>query len=123
MQPSQRYPIVQCMTFCSVVKINFGIATLLRLFETIDVALDVDIWIVFAFGLMTLLMAFKPRTSENVVLKHLVRVLGSVTEPLLPPFRFLFPADSKVDASPVVLLLACLAMRYVIALYVIRKLA
>jgi YggT family protein len=92
----------------------------MRLFlETIDIALGIYIWPVFAVALMVWLKGFNVVSLDSNAVAVIDRVLARVTGPALGPIRYFFPPPNGVDFSPLILIIEIMAIRYLILLYIL----
>jgi YggT family protein len=60
------------------------------------------------------LIAFNVINTYNPFVRALWQALTAVTEPLLRPIRRMLPDLGGVDISPMILLLLCLGVNYVV---------
>lgn len=92
------------------------------LFHAIDFALAIYIWLLLAGAVLSWLIWFN-RIDERRPFAGAVRSgLAWITEPVLRPIRALLPELGGVDLSPVVAIVTMVAVRYVIALFILPKL-
>ena len=89
------------------------------LFEVIDIALTLYIWIVIAMAIFSWLVAFNVVNTRNHVVAMIGDFLYRITEPALRPIRNVLPNLGGIDISPVILFLIIVFIRYVIALYIL----
>ena len=89
------------------------------LFEVIDIALTLYIWIVIAMAIFSWLVAFNVVNTRNPVVGMVGDFLYRITEPVLRPIRNFMPNLGGIDISPVILFLIIVFIRYVIALYIL----
>jgi len=89
------------------------------LFEVIDIALTLYIWIVIAMAIFSWLVAFNVVNTRN----HAVAIIGDflyrITDPALRPLRNLLPNLGGIDISPVILFLIIIFIQKVIEIYII----
>jgi YggT family protein len=89
------------------------------LFEVIDIALTLYIWIVIAMAIFSWLVAFNVVNTRN----HAVAIIGDflyrITDPALRPIRNLMPNLGGIDISPVILFLIIIFIQKVIEIYII----
>ena len=78
---------------------------MLALFRTIDLALDIYIWILIASVIFSWLFAFNVINSRNQFVAMIGDFLHRATEPALRPIRRFLPDLGGIDISPIVLLL------------------
>ena len=89
------------------------------LFEVIDIALSLYIWIVIAMAIFSWLIAFNVVNTRNQAVAMIGDFLYRITEPALRPIRNVLPNLGGIDISPVVLFLIIIFIRYVITLYIL----
>lgn len=75
------------------------------LFQTIDMALVIYVWILIASAIFSWLYAFNVINSSNQFVNSVGMFLYNVTEPVLRPIRRFMPNLGGIDISPIVLLL------------------
>jgi YggT family protein len=89
------------------------------LFEVIDIALTLYMWIVVAMAIFSWLVAFNVVNTRN----HAVAVIGDflyrITDPALRPIRSVMPNLGGIDISPVILFLIIIFIQRVIELYIL----
>jgi YggT family protein len=89
------------------------------LFEVIDIALTLYIWIVIAMAIFSWLVAFNVVNTRN----HAVAIIGDflyrITDPALRPIRNLMPNLGGIDISPVILFLIIIFIQKVIEIYIL----
>lgn len=71
-------------------------------------------WIVIASAVFSWLIAFNVVNPYNQLVRSFWQGLLAVTEPLLRPIRRWLPDLGGIDLSPVILLIACWAIRLVL---------
>ena len=79
--------------------------TMIALFQTIDLALNLYTWVLIASAIFSWLYAFNVINSSNQFVNSVGMFLYNVTEPVLRPIRRVLPNLGGIDISPVVLLL------------------
>jgi YggT family protein len=89
------------------------------LFEVIDIALNIYIWIVIAMAIFSWLVAFNVVNTRNPVVAMVGDFLYRITEPVLRPIRNVIPNLGGIDISPVILFLIIIFIQRVIELYII----
>ena len=89
------------------------------LFEVIDIALSLYIWIVIAMAIFSWLIAFNVVNTRNQAVAMIGDFLYRITDPALRPIRSILPNLGGIDISPVILFLIIIFIRYVIALYIL----
>lgn len=71
-------------------------------------------YVVIAAVVMSWLIGFNVINSHNPFVRSLWQAITAMTEPLLKPIRRLMPDLGGLDLSPVILLLACLFVRWIV---------
>ena len=89
------------------------------LFEVIDIALSMYMWIVIIMAIFSWLVAFNVVNTHNHVVAMIGDFLYRITDPALRPIRNVMPNLGGIDISPVILFLIIIFIRYVIALYIL----
>jgi YggT family protein len=89
------------------------------LFEVIDVALTIYIWIVIAMAIFSWLIAFNVVNTRNYAVAMIADFLYRITDPALRPIRSVMPNLGGIDISPVILFLIIIFIQRVIELYII----
>jgi YggT family protein len=89
------------------------------LFEVIDIALSIYIWIVIAMAIFSWLVAFNVVNTHNHVVALIGDFLYRITDPALRPIRNVMPNLGGIDISPVILFLIIIFIQRVIELYII----
>jgi YggT family protein len=89
------------------------------LFLVIDLALQIYLYLVFAYVILSWLIAFNVVNTRNQFVSMVWEFLWRITEPVLGPIRRMMPHLGGIDISPIVLFLIIVFIRYVIALYII----
>ena len=85
--------------------------TMLALFQTIDLALNLYTWVLIISAIFSWLYAFNVINSSNQFVNSVGMFLYNVTEPALRPIRRLLPNLGGIDISPVILLLIIFFVR------------
>lgn len=80
------------------------IGELVRLYE----------FVIFASVIMSWLIAFNVINFNHPFVRSLAKAFSAVTEPLLKPIRRLMPDTGGIDFSPLILILACWFIRFVV---------
>jgi YggT family protein len=81
----------------------------------VDFALEVVIWIVIAYAVLSWLVAFNVVNMRNRFVYQATRVLDSLARPLLAPFKRLLPAMGGMDFSPLILMVLVIGVqRYLV---------
>jgi YggT family protein len=70
--------------------------------------------VVIAYVIMGWLMNFNIINAYNPTVRAIYRALSAFVEPLLRPIRNILPDTGPVDVSPIILLLGCLFVDWVI---------
>jgi uncharacterized protein YggT (Ycf19 family) len=86
-----------------------------------DFVLAIYAWLAFAAMLLAWLKGFNIVSERTHGVAFIGKYLGMVMEPVLRPIRAAVPIPG-VDGSPYLLLLIIMAVRYLMALYLIPKL-
>jgi YggT family protein len=89
------------------------------LFEVIDIALSMYMWIVIAMAIFSWLVAFNVVNTRNPVVAMVGDFLYRITDPVLRPIRNIMPNLGGIDISPVFLFLIIIFLQRVIELYII----
>jgi YggT family protein len=85
--------------------------TMIALFQTIDLALNLYTWILIASAIFSWLFAFNVINSSNQFVNSVGMFLYNVTEPVLRPIRRVLPNLGGIDISPIILLLIIFFLR------------
>ena len=88
-------------------------------FQVVDVAIEIYIWLVFAVAVMSWLKGFNVVSADSPGVAAIGKFLAKVTDPGLRPIRYLFHPRNGVDASPVFSIVFLMSIRYVILLYIL----
>ncbi|MGV1836565.1 YggT family protein [Rhizobium rhizogenes] len=78
---------------------------MLALFRTIDLALNLYIYVLIASAIFSWLYAFNVINSSNQFVNSVGNFLYAVTEPVLRPIRRILPNLGGIDISPIIVLL------------------
>ena len=89
------------------------------LFEVIDIALSLYMWIVIAAAIFSWLVAFHVVNTRNQVVAMIGEFLYRITDPALRPIRNVLPNLGGIDISPVVLFLIIIFLQRVIERYIL----
>jgi YggT family protein len=90
------------------------------LFIIIDIVLEIYIWILFAVVVLSLMISFRMVDADKPSVAHTENVLRKITAPAVTPVRMILPNfGSSPEIAPVVSILIIVAIRYLIALYII----
>ncbi len=76
--------------------------------------LDLMIFLVFAYVVISLLVSFQVLNTRNQVVYFIYDALYRVTNPLIAPIRRRMPETGSIDFSPAVLIIALLFLERVI---------
>jgi YggT family protein len=76
---------------------------MLAVFQTIDFALNIFVWIIIASAIYSWLYAFNVVNTRNPFVVQVGTFLYRVTEPALRPIRRYMPDLGGVDISPIIL--------------------
>jgi YggT family protein len=87
------------------------LATMIALFQTIDLALNLYTWILIASAIFSWLYAFNVINSSNQFVNSVGMFLYNVTEPVLRTYPPRLPNLGGIDISPIVLLLIIFFIR------------
>ncbi|NTF88803.1 YggT family protein [Agrobacterium rhizogenes] len=86
--------------------VNYEMETdMLALFRTIDLALNLYIYVLIASAIFSWLYAFNVINSSNQFVNSVGNFLYAVTEPVLRPIRRILPNLGGIDISPIIVLL------------------
>ena len=77
----------------------------------IDTAIDLYIWLVIAFVVLSWLVAFNVINRQSNFVRTVVDTLERITAPLYRPIRRIMPDFGGIDFSPIVLILAIQILR------------
>jgi YggT family protein len=89
------------------------------LFEVIDIALSLYIWIVIAMAIFSWLIAFNVVNTRNQAVAMIGDFLYRITDPALRPIRNILPNLGGIDISPVILFLIIIFVQKVIEIYIL----
>jgi YggT family protein len=70
--------------------------------------------VIIAYVILQMLVQFNVINYSNPLVRSIYTGLFAVTEPLLRPIRRWLPKSGGVDFAPIVLLLGCLFVRWVV---------
>lgn len=88
------------------------------LFLTIDLALEIYIWLLVACIVLAWLTGFNVVGRDNRVVTAAENFFDQVAWPALRPIRKILPDLGGIDVSPIVLIALIIVLRYVLALTV-----
>jgi YggT family protein len=81
----------------------------------VDFALEVVIWIIIAYAVLSWLVAFNVVNMRNRFVYQATRVLDALARPLLAPFKRLLPTMGGMDFSPLILMVLVIGVeRYLV---------
>jgi YggT family protein len=81
----------------------------------VDFTLDVVIWIIIAYAILSWLVAFNVVNMGNRFVYQATRVLEALARPLLAPIQRLLPSMGGMDFSPLILLVLIIGVqRYLV---------
>jgi YggT family protein len=75
------------------------------LFQLIDTVIDIYIWIIILYVILSWLISFNVVNTRNRVVYLVADALFRLTDPVLKPVRRIIPAVGGFDLSPVVVIL------------------
>lgn len=84
---------------------------MLSLIRIIDLILELYSYVLLAYVILSLLIAFGVVNYYNRFVNGLFEVLQKLTEPLLKPIRRLLPDTGALDLSPLILFLVIYLLR------------
>jgi YggT family protein len=87
---------------------------MIPLLQFVEYIIHLYEYVIIASVVLSLLISVGVINTYNPFVRALKDGLESVTEPLLRPIRRWLPAARGIDFSPVVLLLVCFFMRFVV---------
>lgn len=87
------------------------------LYIVLQLVLEIYGWIVIAYVVVGLLMAFGVVNVYNRAVNVIYEFLSRATEPALRPIRRMMPRLGQIDLSPMILLLILLLLRLLLAEY------
>jgi YggT family protein len=85
-----------------------------ELLSFIEMVIQLYIYIIFVGVIMSWLIAFNVINPYNQFVRSLWRFLNALTEPLLRPIRRWMPDLGGIDISPMVLILGCIFVQWVV---------
>jgi YggT family protein len=87
---------------------------MIELLSFISYLITLYIYIIFAGVVMSWLIAFNVINAYNPFVRSLWQALNALTEPLMRPIRQRLPDLGGLDISPMVLILGCLFVQWVV---------
>ncbi|QDH16941.1 YggT family protein [Swingsia samuiensis] len=79
--------------------------TLVEIFKILMMLIQVFIWILFGYCILSMLLGFRVLNPNNRFFYALYNALASIIEPVLTPIRNILPNMGGMDFSPMVLVL------------------
>jgi YggT family protein len=93
------------------------------LLHFVDLTFAIFTWVLLAYVVLYWLIGFNRVDPRGRIPAFIGAGLACITEPVLRPLRSILPGLGGVDISPLVAIMLIAAARYVIALYILPKLA
>jgi YggT family protein len=87
---------------------------MIRLLDFIYGVITLYTYVIIAGAVMSWLIAFNVVNPYNPIVRSVWQALNALTEPLLRPIRRWMPDLGGIDISPVILILACWFVQWVI---------
>lgn len=87
---------------------------MIELLRFIDYLITLYVYIIFAGVIMSWLIAFNVVNAYNPFVRSLWQALNAMTEPLMRPIRRRMPDLGGLDLSPMILILGCLFIQWVV---------
>ena len=84
------------------------------LLQFIDYVIHLYEFVVIANVIFSWLIAFNVVNAYNPVVRSIYQAVGALTDPLLKHIRAIMPNLGGLDLSPVILLLFCYFLRFVV---------
>jgi YggT family protein len=91
-----------------------------ELWTIVDFVLMIAQWVIVIQAVLSWLIAFNVINTHNDAVRGLWQGLGRVTEPLYRPIRRIMPDFGALDLSPMVVLLAIILLRQLVAVQISR---
>jgi YggT family protein len=88
----------------------------------VDLVLSIYTWLLLAALMVYWLIEFGALDKSRRVVAVIRGWLFAIAAPVLRPLRAVLPDFGGIDTSPLAAILAIMALRYLIALYVLPKL-
>ncbi len=79
---------------------------MISLLQLIDLLLNIYSWVLIAYVIFSLLMAFGVINVYNKFVNVVFEFLQRVTEPVLKPIRRILPDMGGIDLAPLIVLIA-----------------
>jgi YggT family protein len=86
--------------------------------DVILIALDLYMYLVIAWVILSWLIAFNVVNTRNPLVASISEFLYRITEPALRPIRQRLPNLGGIDISPIVLFLIIILIKHIIAYYI-----
>ncbi len=87
---------------------------MIELLGFINMLIQLYIYIIFAGVILSWLIAFNVVNAYNPFVRSLWQALNAMTEPLMRPIRRRMPDLGGLDISPMILILACIFLQFVV---------
>jgi len=84
---------------------------MVALFQLIDTVINIYIWLLIIWAVLSWLVAFNVVNTSNRFVYLLGDFLNRITEPALRPIRRLMPDLGGIDISPMILILLLIFLR------------
>src|SRR5215213_1244838 len=84
---------------------------MLSLIHLITTIIDLLIWVIIIWAVMSWLTAFNVVNTTNRFVLAVLDTLGRIVEPILRPIRSILPNLGGIDISPVILILVLMFLR------------
>ncbi len=84
------------------------------LLQFIDYVIHLYEFVVIANVILSWLVAFNVVNAYNPVVRSILQAVGALTDPILKHIRRVMPNLGGLDLSPVILLLGCYFLRFVV---------
>jgi YggT family protein len=88
------------------------------LLDVIFIVLDLYMYLVIAWVILSWLIAFNVVNTRNPLVAAIGDFLYRITEPVLRPIRQRMPNLGGIDISPIILFLIIILIKHVIAYYI-----
>ena len=88
--------------------------------QILTLLLNVYLWIIIAFVIVSWLLAFGVIKSQNPQARQLTELLQRLTDPVLKPIQNKIPPIAGIDLSPIVAIIAINILKYIIW-YLVRE--
>jgi len=84
---------------------------MVALFQLIDTVINIYIWLLIIWAVLSWLVAFNVVNTSNRLVYLVGDFLNRITEPALRPIRRVMPDLGGIDISPMILILLLLFLR------------